>query len=178
MFRKLYLNMFLVVYQVLLMGSVSDYINNKKANADKTFRNINGVIKDLRQLTVVPKLKGRQPLTQKQQKLTKLLMKYENKELSKEDNLTISKECATNIAQKYDLFLCFTYLVLLVTSFFFPFWDYIFSLSFSLFVVNALLLGLGVLFLGILSRFSLRQKLFLKIFGLVVIASLIIAAIF
>ena len=160
------------------MGSVSDYMNNKKVNIEKTFRNIKDISEELRQLTVTQKLKGRKPLTRKQQELTEILMKYEDNEPSNENNLALSKECATAIAKKYDLFVYCLYLILLIVAFFFPFWNYFFSLSLPFLAINIILIGLLVFFLGIMARFSLKQKSLIKIYLFVIFTSLLITSIF
>ena len=97
--------------------------------------------------------------------------------MNEETKLEISKECAALIANKYDLFLACVHFVVLVSAFFFPFWDYYFALLFPFLIINLVLIGIFVLGLGMLVRFSLRQKLFGKIFVFTLLAFFLITAI-
>lgn len=171
------MNIYLFVFQSILMLSISELKHHKKVNKEKTFRNISESIAELKYLTVNQKLKGQKIYTKKQSELTEILIKYEDKELNEETKLEVSKECVALIANKYDLFLACVYFVVFVSAFFFPFWDYYFALLFPFLIINLILIGIFVLGLGMLVRFSLRQKLFGKIFVFTIFAFFLIMAI-
>lgn len=176
MLRKLILNVYLVVYQVALMATISDLQENERKNkpiSKKTISNIDMIVTELKRITIVPATNGKTPLTRKQKNLIELIMKYDQN-----TNLALSKVCAEFISKKYDLFLISFLIILFVVVTIIPLWDYLSSLSLLFFILNAFLLGLLVFSVGVLTRISLRQRIFVNVYIIELFALVIITFIF